>query len=123
MDIKEKLDRLSDLQVMIELDREYYNKLRREALPEDLRTALDKIDLEFTTKQAEVGKEIAELETEIKREVLFNGLTVKGNYLMAVWNKGRISWDTKGLDGYAVAHPEMTAFRKEGDPSVTIRKA
>ena len=49
------------------------------------------------------------------------GATVKANGLMAVYNKGRVSWDSKLLDGYAVAHPEILAARKEGDPSVTIR--
>lgn len=41
---------------------------------------------------------------------------------MAVYNKGRVSWDSSGLNGYMVAHPEITAFRKEGEPSITLRK-
>jgi len=46
---------------------------------------------------------------------------VKGRELEAVYVKGRISWDNKALDGYAAAHPEIGAFRKQGDPSVSIR--
>ncbi len=41
---------------------------------------------------------------------------------MAVWSKGRETWDTKSLDGYALAHPEIASLRKVGDPSVSIRK-
>jgi hypothetical protein len=35
--------------------------------------------------------------------------------------KGRVSWDGKSLDGYMAAHPEISAFRKEGEPSVSLR--
>ena len=122
METNEKLDRLHELEQIIESNREYHHKLRIEALPEDVKTALDKIDLEFNAKQAEVGKEISELEAEIKQDVLHIGSTVKGTYKMAVWNKARVTWDNKGLEGFMVAHPEIVAFRKEGEPSVTIRK-
>jgi hypothetical protein len=36
--------------------------------------------------------------------------------------KGRVSWDTKALDGYAVAHPEIEKLRIEGAPTVRIAK-
>ncbi|MCG3145996.1 MAG: hypothetical protein HONDAALG_03775 [Gammaproteobacteria bacterium] len=49
------------------------------------------------------------------------GATVKGAALSAVYAKGRVSWDNKALEGYAVAHPELLAFRSEGAPSVSIR--
>lgn len=44
------------------------------------------------------------------------------NNMMAVWSKGRVTWDGKGLGGYMVAHPEIEAFRREGKPSVSIRR-
>jgi len=65
---------------------------------------------------------IDELTAEVKADVLNAGATVKGDYMMAVYNKGRVSWDTKGLDGFAIAHPEMQAFRKVGEPTITLRK-
>ena len=64
---------------------------------------------------------VAELEAEIKDAVVNQGATVKGEFLMAVYNKPRVSWNTKGLDGFAVAHPEVKAFQSFGKPSVTIR--
>ena len=60
---------------------------------------------------------------EVKADVLAHGETVKGAHLMAVWVKGRTSWDSKRLDGYAAAHPEIETFRSVGEPSVTIRSA
>ena len=68
-----------------------------------------------------LDQHIADVENEIRIAVTKLGQTVKGSALMAVWNKGRVKWDTKGLDGYAIAHPEIEAFRSEGEPSVSIR--
>ncbi len=47
--------------------------------------------------------------------------SVKGASLHAVFCKGRISWDDKCLQGFAIVHPAILEFRKEGEPSVAIR--
>lgn len=57
----------------------------------------------------------------VKASVIAEGESVKGERLQAVWVKGRTSWDTKALDGYSAAHPEIERFRKVGEPNVTIR--
>lgn len=72
----------------------------------------------FVSRKAEYDA----LADEVKKEVVAAGQTIKGSCLMAVYAKGRVSWDTKGLDGYVVAHPEVETFRKVGEPSVSIRK-
>jgi hypothetical protein len=58
----------------------------------------------------------------VKEQVLTKGSTAKGKYLMAVWSKGRVSWDSKTLDGLALILPQITTARKEGEPSVSFRK-
>lgn len=122
MNTEEKLNRLSELQATIDANREYYNGIKAELVPPEIKMALDKIDAEFNDKQMMVGKEIDEITTEIKYDVVNLGTTVKGAFLMAVYNKARVTWDNKGLEGYMVANPEIVAFRKEGEPTVTIRK-
>ena len=62
------------------------------------------------------------LTDEIKQEVIAAGQTIKGSCLQACYAKGRVSWDTKMLDGYAVDHPNIEKFRSVGNPSVSIRK-
>lgn len=62
------------------------------------------------------------MEKGIKESVLSIGEPVKGEFLQAIFIKGRVSWDTKGLDGYAVAHPEILIFKKTGEPSVSLKK-
>ena len=122
MDTKDKLDKLSELQAQASVIRLHFDDLKAQILTPELQAALAEIDAEMETSLDAANMGINKLISEIKEDVIKECATVKGNFLMAVWNKGRISWDTKGLDGYAVAHPEMAAFRKEGDPSVTIRK-
>lgn len=79
---------------------------------------------EFGDKASAVVDNIAKLTAEIKDAVKTEGKTVRGKVYMAVWVKGRDGgWDTKQLQGYALAHPEiLTAKNKDGEPSITIRK-
>ncbi len=71
---------------------------------------------------APVLENIAKLTDEIKTAVIAGSASVKGTYLHAVYSKPRVTWDSKGLEGFMVAHPEIEAFRKVGNPSVSIRK-
>jgi hypothetical protein len=90
-------------------------------LTPEIRQAISDIEAEFGEKGAAVTENIASLEAEIREAVKLNGATVKGAVLQAVWSKPRVTWDTKALDGYAAGHPEILPFRKEGEPSVSIR--
>ena len=64
------------------------------------------------------------LKETIKTLVLQEGSTVSHGATTATYRKGyaRVSWDSKKLDGYAAAHPEMLPFRSETgvSPSVSI---
>ena len=95
---------------------------KKAAIPAEVQTVLDEIEAEYAPKQEVINSEITEIETAVKSAVLEAGETAKGGALQAVWSKGRASWDTKSLDGYLKAHPELEEFRKQGEPSVSIRK-
>jgi predicted GTPase len=75
---------------------------------------------QFVDEQAEQADKLLR---QIKTAVLKHGETIKGARLQAVWAKGRTGWDTQGLIGFAVAHPEMEQFKTVGKPTVSIRKA
>jgi hypothetical protein len=89
----------------------------------EIKARMAEIEAEFSTKTEGVTENIAALEAEIKQAVIEHGESVKGSLFHAVFAKGRVSWDTKSLDGYAAAHPELLSFRKQGEPSVSIRIA
>ena len=122
MNTVEKLNQLDDFQAqkaLLDLDKQ--SKIDQVLTPE-IKQAIADIELEYAGMSEGVDENITKLTAEIKDDVIQLGGTVKGDHLMATWNKGRVSWDTKSLDGYAIAHPELTQFRKEGEPSVSIRK-
>ena len=108
------------LQEVIRLDKE---KARDSVLTAEIRQALADIDTEFADGEEAAMESIVGLEASIKTATLGIGETVKGATLYAVFSKPRVSWDTKGLGGYAIAHPEIEQFRKQGKPSISIRMA
>ena len=123
MDIYEKIEKYSDLAFGIDAINQEKQTLIDEVLTPEIKEKLAEIDAEFDPKVDELSQQKSMLEAEIKQEVLQAGRTVKGTYHSFVWSKPRVSWDTKSLDGYAAAHPEIAQFRIEGSPSVSVRKA
>lgn len=121
MTTKEKLDALYELKCAIEVSNMDKQALIDSILTPEIKQKISDIEAEFSEKNAAVQEKLSALESEIKGDVVSGGETVKGDYLMAVFTKGRVSWDTKSLDGYAAAHPEIAQFKKTGDPSVSIR--
>lgn len=95
---------------------------KKAAIPAEIQAVLDEIEAEFSPKQDAIGNEISELEAHVKSLVLESGETAKGGSLQAVYAKGRVTWDSKALDGYAKANPAIAEYRKQGEPSVSIRK-
>ena len=122
-DIYTKIERYSDIGVGIDLVSQEKAALIDEVLTPEIKEKLAEIDAEFEPKIEQLLQEKSQLEAEIKDEVLNAGRTIKGTYHSFVWSKPRVSWDTKALDGYALAHPEIAQFRKEGAPSVSVRRA
>lgn len=98
------------------------------AIPDDIRDAVRKyrelvyeVEAEFSDKLEAANTKQTEIEQAIRDAVVNHGQTVRGEYLTAVYMKGRVSWDSGALEGYAAAHPEIIQFRKEGAPSVSLR--
>jgi hypothetical protein len=88
--------------------------------PEALRLYREK-ERELDSEVDTLNDRISELSSRVKEDVLEMGETFKTPLMMAMYCKGRVSWDTKSLDGYAAAHPEILGFKKTGKPSVSIK--
>ena len=139
----EKLEKLAGIQQFLESFDLKKNQAREQLnaeqqalidsiLTPEILAKVEEIKAEFCPKFAalendeqfiEMKAQAETLTAEIKEEVIAAGETVKSDSLMAVYSKGRVSWDTKALDGYCAAHPEVEQFKKVGEPSVAIRKA
>lgn len=80
------------------------------------------IAVEFAGKEQAAAENIAKLEAEIKEAVKAAGQSVKGDFFHAVYVKGRITWNTDKMEAWINDHPFLKDARKEGAPSVTLRK-
>lgn len=90
-------------------------------LTEEIKEQLREIEEEYAPDIQRAGEVLKELEDDIKFYVSDLGETVRSDIADVVFYKGRKSWDTKGLEGYAVAHPEVLQFKKFGKPYAVIR--
>ena len=77
---------------------------------------------QLTQASLPYDSQIAVMKMQIQQAVLEIGKTVRGSALMAVYSKGRVTWDTRALDGFAAAYPELLPFRRQGEASVTFRE-
>ncbi len=118
--VKEKLVRLTNLHSAADITRLDYEAKRAE-LFKQIQAELDALEAEYQPLLEAAQDNITALENEVRTEVLLHGQSVEGGVYRAVYTKGRISWDNKGIEHYANTHPEVLKFRKQGDPSVTLR--
>lgn len=115
-----KLERLTNLRAAIDLTRLDYEAKRAEILKQ-VQGALDALEAEYGPLLDSAGENIAGLEAEIRTDVLLYGESVQGGAYRAVYTQGRVSWDNDGMAKYATSHPEVMQFRKQGEPSVSLR--
>lgn len=108
--IEKMLDALSELRTI------------RDTSVQDIDAQITQLQTQRATRTADQDAAIADLENRIRKSTIARGETVHGTDLLAVYVSGRVTWDTKALDGYAVAHPEVSQFRITGEPTVQIRR-
>ncbi len=121
MDAAELINRWTDLQAAADLLRLDKENKRKAIITPEIQAQLDELDEEFDPLLEQALANVKSLAEDIKVAVIATGATVKGDLVQAIYTKGRVSWDTKALDGYAAGHPEIIQFRKEGEPSVSLR--
>jgi hypothetical protein len=115
-----KLNRLADLKAAVDLTRMDLEAKRLEVLKK-VQAELDALEAEYQPVLDAAQENASSLEAEVKNDVLLSGQSVATDLLQAIYVKGRVSWDNEGIHRYARTHPEVLKFRKEGQPSVSLR--
>ncbi len=115
-----KLRRLGDLRAAADLARMDYDAKRADVLKK-VQAELDAIEVEFRPVLDAAEENAEALEAQIKNDVLLHGESLRGGPYQAIYMKGRVSWDSKGVDRYAQSHPELLKYRREGQPTVFLR--
>lgn len=120
-DIGRELDELAELRVkrlLLDMDKQ---QMIDQVMGLEIRAKIAEIEAEYQNAYEAVDQKIAEKTDTIRRDVLAAGRSVKGAQLMAVYSKGRVTWNAAVLDGLAIAIPQLASARSEGEPSVSIR--
>lgn len=121
MDAKELLEQLENAYAQRDLLKIDYDQARDDAIPDEVEAALADIDAEFFPKRDAIDAKISALEEQVKAAVIEGGQTIKAGALMAMYMKGRVSWDNKKLEGMMALIPDLAKARSEGKPTVQIR--
>lgn len=120
--VSEMLDLLSDYNSQKDVIKLKKQELIDTILTPEIKAQIAAIDAEFADKEITVDEKIKELTTIIEEAVISLGKSAKGKYLAAVYFNGKVTWDSKTLDGYAISHPEINLMRREGKPYIVIRR-
>jgi len=121
-DIEKQLDQLANFRAEKDYLGLYKQELIDQVLTPEIKARLEEIEAEFAGRLQAVDENITALEGEIRQAVIQHGETVRGSFLRAIWHKGRVTWDTQGMERFSRAHPEVLAYRKQGEPFISITK-
>ena len=122
MNTIEKLNELAELYAQRDISMMEKQRLIDAIMTDEIKAKIAEVEAEYSGKSEAVTEKIAALESEVKELVKENGASVKGQFIHAVFTKGRVTWDSKQLDGLMIAVPQLAQARKEGEPSVSLRK-
>jgi hypothetical protein len=118
--VLQKLERLAQLHAAADLARMDYEARRAEVMKK-VQEELDVLEAEFKPALDAAEMNTGALGAEIKNDILLRGESLRGSMFQAIYMKGRVSWDATGMNEYARDHPDVLRFRKESQPSVTLR--
>ena len=116
------LNQISDIEAQLYLLQIQKQDEIDKIITPEIKADLDALDAEFSQKEEAAQENINILKNRAKELVLAHGKTVKGDFLQAVWSKGRTSWDKDLLNALARKNPMIKDAKKVGKPSVSFRR-
>lgn len=94
--------------------------LAREHVLAPVQAALDTLDAEHAPRLAEAADLVQQLEEAVREAVLAAGQSARGQRVKCTYVAGRVTWDSKLLEGMMIVFPDLAKARREGKPSVRI---
>jgi uncharacterized protein YifE (UPF0438 family) len=96
-------------------------EMRRAEILQRVQDDLDALEVAFATRVEPLRQASERAEQAARAAVLAYGASFRYGRVQAVYARGRITWDTKGLTQYLESHPEVARYRRIGQPSVSFR--
>ena len=115
------LDALAEAQESLDILRLQISSDKSDVITAAQRAEMAAIDADNKLHLNTLVQNEREAADQVRLAILERGESLKTDRVHAVYSKPRVRWDAKALDGYAINHPELFAFRTEGKPSVSIR--
>ena len=119
MEITQILEQMVEVNAAVQVTRLDYEAKRAEIMA-TVQAELDALSAEYDPLFDSGRERLQALEAQAKELCIMRGQSAKVDGLAVTYVKGRTSWDTKALDGYAAAHPEIERFKSEGKPSARL---
>lgn len=119
--IFEMLGRLDNMKAMKDVLVIQKQEMVDAVITPEVKALMTEIEEEIGPDLKQADKVISELTAQIKAACVVHGSSVKGDHIRVSFIKGRVTWDGKGLAGYAVAHPEIKDFMKVGKPYAAVK--
>lgn len=120
--LEEKVDRLADLHTALTVLELQKQEVLRKHLPPEALQMIEEIDAEFTDRKGQVEAEIKELAEEVERGTIERGYSVTGQFGQMVYQPGRVTWDTKKLEGMATLIKGINEARRVGKPFAQFKR-
>ena len=122
---KQIIQQLNDLHGA-HLKREVLELKKQDAMnnviTDEIKQQLKDIEAEFAPDFEQVDNYIKDLEAQVKEMGVQYGGSVDSEFMKAVFNKGRSSWDSKKLEGMALVYPAILECQKTGSPYISLKK-
>jgi hypothetical protein len=115
-ELQTKIDELADTEVQLDLIIAEKETLKKSLIPEEIQMEMESVEFEYVDKIKAVEDNIKVRKDQLKALLMEYAKPLKSKYYTWTYKEGDPIWDTKGLDGFAVSHPEMLFLRKEGKP-------
>lgn len=120
--IKKDLTTFEQLAEQIEAKRKQMELVMFDFIPQDKRKELETLLKGHADEIKLIEDQKADVEAKIKLGVVELGKSISGTTYSATYTKPSVKYDAVKCDAYAVAHPEIKAFRTETKASVSMRK-
>jgi len=119
--ITQLLDEMANIQAQIDALRLQKQAEIDKIMTPEIKMELSALDVEYDQMAEVAENKLSAIKAQVKELVIESGESIKGEFVQAIYSKPRTTWNSKALEGYAMAHPEILEARKIGKPSVRFK--
>ncbi len=110
LDLQTRMDELADTEIQRDMVLAERETLKQKQVPANIQAELQQIDEEFAPKIEQIELNIKARKDQLQSMLKEYAQPVKSKFYSWSYDE-EVIWDAKGLDGYALSHPEILYMR------------